>query len=290
MSFSSTTPPVGQIIVASSTKSASIWYLAASSTGSLGGTLMATSSGYVNNTIANVVTSTSTQYTVAFDTNNGYAQYATSSFLYNLKVSVNDRLGNAVIPYSASYNGVAMTSSIGRILYWAVPGMSNTTGIFNIIADGYLYATTTNPGFSSVTVGSTTQVFINLGDYSPAIIPVSVSTTTKGLQTTLKLTSFNDELGNSIMPTIGSPFTATAPLVIVSQHYNSTDGAWYVAATSTNFAAGTLTPGTLTASVNGYVSESTTTVVTSTTTQQTINVDNSAGGIAELPFALKRGV
>ena len=57
-----------------------------------------------------------------------------------------------------------------------------------------------------------------------------------------------------------------------------------------SFAAGTLTPGTLTASVNGYVSESTTTVVTSTTTQQTVNVDSSAGGIAELPFALKTTV
>jgi len=171
---------------------------------------------------------------------------------------------------------------------------SNTTGILNIIADGYLWATSTNTGFSSVTVGSTTQVLITMGNYPLQTTPVTVSTTTRGLSATLKISSFNNELGGSIMPTSGSPFTASTTsgyLTIMSQHYNSTDGAWYVAATSTNeFATGTLT-----ASISGYVSESTTTVITSTSTQQTFNVGTASPltytyNIAGLPFGVKVAV
>ena len=280
MPFSSTSPAVGQITVASSTYSGGVWYLVATSTAPAGATLMATSSGYINNTIANVVTSTSAQRTVAFDGGSSATYNSTSKLLYGLKVVTADQFGNSVTPLSASYRGNTTTSTNGSTLYWA--DTSATVGVLNIIAPGYLYATSTNTGFYSVKTASTTQVAITLGNSTATTTPITVSGTAKGLEAMLKISSFWDELGNSIMPSTGSPFSVSGALNLISQTYSG--GAWYVAASSTN-----LVGGSLIASVDGYVTESVSSVLTSTTTQYTFDVGDTGSTyhIVGLPFALK---
>ena len=193
---------LGSLTLASSSYSSGAWYLAASSTAQTGTTLIATSSGYVNNYISNATTSSAVQRTVSFNGVGG-TTYSTSTFLFGLKVTVADPLGNTIVPYSASYNGAATTSlttsSDGSSLYWA--NTSGVAGILNIIADGYLWATSTNTGFHSVTTGSTTQVLITMGNSDATTTAITVSGAARGLSTTLKVASFNDELGNSILPT-----------------------------------------------------------------------------------------
>ncbi len=284
--FSSTTPPVGSITVASSTYLSSAWYLAASSTGDTGGTLLATSSGYINNTIANVVTSTSTQKDITFG-GSGAVYNSTSPFLYGLKVvTANYPMAASVIPLSATYRGNATTSSDGANLYWA--DTSETAGILNIYAPGYLFASTTNTGFQSVTTASTSQVLITLGNHDATTTAITVSGTARGLETMLKLkdtSSFLNELNGSILPISGSPFSVSGALDLLYQAYSASDGLWHIAASSTD-----ATGGTLSVSVDGYVTKSVSLVLTSaTTTQRTVDIGGTEGTyhIVGLPYALK---
>lgn len=274
---------VGSLVLASSSYSGGAWYLAASSTADTGTTLTATSTGYINTSVSNATTSTSAQRTVAFDGGSS-ASYNGDAFKFGLKVVVADQFGTAVVPQSASYLSSATTTSSGATLYFA--NTSATAGVLNIVAPGYINATTTNTGFGRLSVGTTTQVVMTLGAYSATTTPVTSSDTVKGLEPMLKISSFLDELGNSIMPTSGSPFTVSGALDLIAQTYSS--GVWYVAASSTD-----TTGGTLTASVNGYVTKSVSSVLTSTTTQYTFNVGSSNGStynIVGLPFALKTTV
>jgi len=262
--FASSTPDVGILTVASSTKSGSVWYLAATSSPT-GGRLVATSTGYVNNYIDNVITSSSTQRTVHFDgvaATAGGNDFATSSFLFGLKVIVADQAGNAVVPPSATYGGSATTSSSGATLYWA--NTSNTAGVLSINVPGYLYATSTNTGFGMVTTASTSQVAITMGNNAAVATAITASTLAEGLQTALVVNAgkFLDEVGNSLAQVSSSPFSATG-LTIFSQV--NTNGVWYIAASSTDAGGGTLT-----AALDGYQSQSTTGVLTSTSTQYTV--------------------
>jgi hypothetical protein len=138
-----------------------------------------------------------------------------------------------------------------------------------------------------VTTGSTTQLVITMVSGDPATTatttPVTISGSAAGLVTMLKISSFMDELAGSIMPITSSPFSVSGALNLISQRYSS--GAWYVAASSTDAVGGTLI-----ASKDGYVTESTDLVLTSTTSQKTFNVGSSNGSdynIIGLPFALK---
>ncbi len=277
----------GNLIISSQRYSSGKWYLVATTTGSGGGILIATSSGYINKSISSFITSSSTEANTYFNNSVSTAapsQYEGGKFQYGFKVSVSDEVGNSVSNITtATYRGNAPTASSGSTFYWA--DTSQTSGVLDIRATGYVFATSTNAGFGQVITASSSQISITLGNSAVCASALSYSSSSvscKGLQTALKVTSVKDELGNNIIPTSGTPISVVGNLTLINLVYNS--GAWYVAASATS------SGGTLTLSKDGFVDQVISNITTSTSTQKNIAFDGGSAANyngSALQYALK---
>ncbi|MCX6734792.1 MAG: S-layer homology domain-containing protein [Candidatus Peregrinibacteria bacterium] len=184
----------------------------------------------------------------------GSGNIVASGARYPLKVSTAYESGVAVnisdlgtFTYNGSspyYTDGASTAYFGNVA---------TGGALVINKSGYINAASTNTGLTSVTTTQTGsgnanhgQVIITMQNDMPQSSALVADTTydIKGLAYNIVVIGVQNELGVSIMPTSGTPFSGPST-PIVSQVYNPDNGYWYLAVPTDN--------GVVRADVTGYV-------------------------------------
>ncbi len=229
--------------------------------------------GYLTKTLA----STTSSYTYSTSAANSYD---VTNIQFGLAVVVKNEAGASfpvITPSVATFRGNPPTAVAGALQLWA--DTSGVPGVLDIEAPGYLWATSTNPGLGNVTTDSAAlnQVYITLSGAGATCSAITFSTNScRGLESTIKVLSMLDDLGNNVMPTSGSPFSGDSNLIISNQIYQS--GAWYVAASSTGSGGSFFASSTM----PGYVTRGVSNVTTSSTTQITIDYGGSNGATYEL--------
>lgn len=217
-------------------------------------TVVATSSGYVSSSTSITDDKVGNPNTVTL---NGVK--------YGLKVTaMTDEVANNImptsgVPFYATSSVLTISSQTYSSGAWYLVASSTSAAGAAIVAtsSGYVYSTIFNVA-NSVSAQKTVAFDGNTADDYNGV----------ALKHALKVTAIINELGTSIAPTTGTPFAGSSGLTMVSQVYSG--GTWYVAASST--AAG----GTLTATTSGYVDRAITSVITSTSTQKTVDFGDSA--------------
>ena len=128
---------------------------------------------------------TTTYQTTSLNTLNILVQFP-------LSVDAKDEFGSAAVPTTITFNGANPTITSGSASYWAVPAAA---AVLAIQKTGYVSALTTNTGLSSVSVNTSAQTLIQLGNYTArsSAIAAGSTATIKGLQPTIKAAILNPE-------------------------------------------------------------------------------------------------
>ncbi len=213
--------------------------------------------GYVDNSLSGIAVSSSAQ------------TQQVVSLLFAVKLTsanLQDELGNALTPSSAdTFNLYTDPSCTTLASYVSGPIFdAGTQAWYAAVAPGTYYAKYSKDGY--VTVCSPALTTSSSSQANPDF------TGANGLQFVFKVVGVTNELGNSIMPTSGAPFSSIGG-AIIDQRFSG--GAWYIAASSA-------TTG-LSIVVDGYVQQSVN-VVPDSSQQKTIAFASSGADVLAKPL------